>query len=173
MRRCTVTKNWRAAIQCIVDRVLGEESYFGICPRDERGYCEPAGGGGGGDADAPEKGHGAPLPSKNIDWGFYGMAVSGQGDEVDPKLANANAGKAWNAVSKWLIKDFGASPAAVRAFLDSKWGRHMADAGVESDFEPGSPSRISVSAIKKAYARPAWSRELRGRLRQYSDPDLQ
>jgi hypothetical protein len=42
-----MTEGFRNRISKIVDQVLGEESYFASCPRDEKGRCEPGGGAAG------------------------------------------------------------------------------------------------------------------------------
>lgn len=56
------------------------------------------------------------LKTKNEGYGFYGtMSLDGCADA------------AWDTAMKAIGKDTGASPEAVRAFLDSRWGRHFAD----------------------------------------------
>ncbi len=56
------------------------------------------------------------LKSENESYGFYGtMSLDG--------CAKA----AWAAAMTAIAEDTGAEPDYVRAFLDSRWGRHFAD----------------------------------------------
>jgi hypothetical protein len=75
------------------------------------------------------------LPTENEKWGFYGTRVSDS-----PKTAEKN----WNTASTLLVKLSGKSPEIVRDFLDSKYGRWLADECHNSDL---------VEAINKAYNR--------------------
>jgi hypothetical protein len=108
-----VAHGFRNRISKIADQVFGEKGRGAGASRDDTG---------------------APLPTRNREWGFFGTAVCSQGDGISQKAAEEFAAALWSEVATWLIGTFGASPATVRAFLDSKWGRHMADAGVVSDF---------------------------------------
>lgn len=56
------------------------------------------------------------LKTGNEGYGFYGtMSLDGCADA------------AWDIAMREIGKDTGATPEAVRAFLDSSWGRHFAD----------------------------------------------
>ena len=58
-----------------------------------------------------------PLNSRNEDYGFYGtMACTGQ-----------DAAAAWAIAAPLIAAETGCSPEGVRAFLDSRHGRHFAD----------------------------------------------
>lgn len=56
------------------------------------------------------------LKTENEAYGFYGTM----------RLDDC-ADAAWDIAMRAVGKDTGASPEAVRAFLDSRWGRHFAD----------------------------------------------
>lgn len=56
------------------------------------------------------------LKSENERYGFYGaMSPDGRADA------------AWAAAMTAIAEETGAEPDYVRAFLDSRWGRHFAD----------------------------------------------
>jgi len=56
------------------------------------------------------------IVTESKEWGFYGSITR----HADPPTA-------WNATAPVLIAASGSSGDAVRAFLDSRWGRHFAD----------------------------------------------
>ncbi len=56
------------------------------------------------------------LPTANEAWGFYGSIRH-----------NADPAEAWRLASLSIAAETGASEEAVRAFLDSRYGRHFAD----------------------------------------------
>jgi len=57
------------------------------------------------------------LPTGNKDWGFWGTSMR---NGYDVKMA-------WDAVSKFLSKNFELTPEQVCDVMDSKFGRHLAD----------------------------------------------
>jgi hypothetical protein len=56
------------------------------------------------------------LPTANEAWGFHGTIRH-----------NADPAEAWRLASLHIAAETGASEEAVRAFLDSRYGRHFAD----------------------------------------------
>lgn len=92
-----------------------------------------------------------PIPSfyKEYARGFWGtLLANAQGD-----LANRDVQKIWDAMFKALAKKRPqASSEAIRNFLDSKYGRHLADQlGVKAD-DSGDPDSM-IRAISSAAAR--------------------
>ena len=61
------------------------------------------------------------LPTRNAEWGFWGTI-----DRIENDLA-ADAPRAWTLASAGIASATGVSPEGVRAFLDSRHGRHFAD----------------------------------------------
>jgi hypothetical protein len=60
------------------------------------------------------------LPTQNEAWGFYGtIAQAGHGTSVTLPL--------WTIATDVIRRETGASDETIRAFLDSKHGRHFAD----------------------------------------------
>jgi|GEM_PF-3623188 len=59
------------------------------------------------------------LPTENQEWGFYGTRALYHSKTVK---------KDWKIALTLLVKLSGKSPEAVREFLDSRMGRHLADA---------------------------------------------
>ena len=57
------------------------------------------------------------LPTRNEAWGFFGTM----------QLAGADPMQSWNAASAMIAVETEASAEAVRAFFDSRHGRHFAD----------------------------------------------
>jgi hypothetical protein len=85
------------------------------------------------------------LPSANEDWGFFGTMQHGGADPM----------QSWNAASAIIAVETGASPEGVRAFLDSRPGRHFADDVLSRLAEVG-PHRLE-EAIEATVARwQAW-----------------
>jgi hypothetical protein len=62
----------------------------------------------------------APLPTRNEDWGFFGTITMLEDSRAD-------AGEAWPLAFRAIADATKAEPEAVRAFLDSRHGRHFAD----------------------------------------------
>lgn len=62
------------------------------------------------------------LSSQNTEWGFWGTI---RRHESEP---DADVARAWELASRAIAAATGASPEGVRDFLDSRQGRHFADA---------------------------------------------
>ena len=77
-------------------RVLGEDSYFATCDRDEKGHCVSAGGGGGGGGES-----GSELTRRD--------PPSGSGEHA-PSDAETAAAKRGSAVLPELIRKLDAMP---------------------------------------------------------------
>ena len=58
------------------------------------------------------------LPTNNEAWGMWHTAESNGLDQQ----------ATWERTSHWLQSDFGLDPVDARNFLDSRHGRHLADA---------------------------------------------
>jgi hypothetical protein len=58
------------------------------------------------------------LPTRNEAWGFFGTM----------QTVGADPMQAWNAACAMIAAETDASPEGVRDFLDSRYGRHFADA---------------------------------------------
>ena len=85
------------------------------------------------------------LPTRNEAWGFFGTM----------QLAGADPMQSWNAASAMIAAATEASPEGVRAFLDSRHGRHFAD-DVLSRLAKVGPHRLE-EAIEATVARwQAW-----------------
>lgn len=85
----------------------------------------------------PEKSSGdgsEPLASRNHAWGFYGTI----GHHADPETA-------WELALSHITEATGCDPQEVRAFLDSRHGRHFAD-DVVNGLLTGSDLSTAVSA---------------------------
>lgn len=77
------------------------------------------------------------LKTENEGYGFYGtMALDGCADN------------AWDVAMTAIVAETGAEPAHVRAFLDSKWGRHFAD-NVQCELRQGSLDQAVAAAIAR------------------------
>ena len=94
------------------------------------------------------------LRTENEGYGFYGiMSLDGCADA------------AWGIAMREIGKNTGASSKAVRAFLDSSWGRHFAD-----DVHCFLSDAPLEQAIKAAIVRwNSWKLNLRTR-REYGIP---
>jgi hypothetical protein len=85
------------------------------------------------------------LPSANEDWGFFGTMQLGGADPM----------QSWIAASAMIAVETDASAEGVRAFLDSRHGRHFADDVLSQLAEVG-PHRLE-EAIAATVARwQAW-----------------
>jgi hypothetical protein len=85
------------------------------------------------------------LPSANEDWGFFGSMQHGAADPM----------QSWSAASAMIVAATEVSPEGVRAFLDSRHGRHFADDVLRRLAEVG-PHRLE-EAIEATVARwQAW-----------------
>lgn len=61
-----------------------------------------------------------PFESRNRTWGFFGTVASNHGED--------HARAAWPIASEELARAHpGRSPELIRAFRDSRYGRHLAD----------------------------------------------
>ena len=72
------------------------------------------------------------LETKNRDWGFWGTM-------------GEHAPTAWPLAFTAIQEATGAEPHAVRAFLDSRWGRHFAD-GVMGSMHVGASLGAAIFA---------------------------
>lgn len=79
-----------------------------------------------------------PLASRNHTWGFYGTI----GHHVSPEIA-------WRTALRQITEATGCDPQEVRAFLDSRYGRHFADDVLNVLSDTGD----LVSAVSDAIAR--------------------
>jgi hypothetical protein len=100
------------------------------------------------DALATEEGIEEVLEPKNTDYGFWGTIASQPSKEL--------ADKAWAEALPKVQRAFKLKPEEARAVLDSKIGRHMADAWLNGDFDnyfnsPSGMLKKSVAEIVKAY----------------------
>lgn len=82
------------------------------------------------------------LPTQNHAWGFWGTL----GQPLGAKLTDC----AWGIASRHLAEVTGADAEAVRAFLDSKHGRHFADT-VLNHWGPGGALTME-QAVERAAA---------------------
>jgi hypothetical protein len=62
------------------------------------------------------------LATRNEAWGFFGTTLSNTG------CSDADARDIWDDVNCELIHEFGLTSEQARDFLDSRDGRHLADA---------------------------------------------
>jgi len=67
------------------------------------------------------------LPSRNKVWGFFGSFLHNTGQD-----SPGGAAAAFDSVLTDLVRRYGMSEIDARDFLDSKCGRHLADATVGS-----------------------------------------
>lgn len=67
------------------------------------------------------------LPTNNPAWGFW--------NEVARDTDKATATAKWEEASTWLQKTYGLEPVDARNFLDSRHGRHLADALTHMTFD--------------------------------------
>lgn len=58
-----------------------------------------------------------PLPTANIEWGFWGTSVRNGYD----------ANLTWNTTARFLAREFDLNAEQARDVLDSRFGRHLAD----------------------------------------------
>jgi len=65
------------------------------------------------------------LKTQNEDWGLWGTA----------KTSGQDAQKLWDECPNWLIDNYRVTPEQARTFLDSRDGRHLADALTYMTFE--------------------------------------
>lgn len=113
------------------------------------------------------------LPSRNHGWGFYGEARrSTDGDE-------AEAGRLFALVAAYLIRWFKLRPTVARDFLDSRCGRHFADAllGTARLKEPALGARgfgrTLLTRLDVAAFAPSWlAVEVRRFVRSYNARDF-
>lgn len=70
----------------------------------------------------------APLPTENEAWGFWGTCYSWSESANGASYASEFTATSWQKASRHLIDDLGLSPELAREFLDSRMGRHFADA---------------------------------------------
>ena len=79
------------------------------------------------------------LPTRNTEWGYFGtIARIETSRAVDPV-------DAWEIASRRIAEVTEASPEGVRAFLDSRHGRHFAD-DVANDLCTGAPLAAAIDA---------------------------
>jgi len=91
------------------------------------------------------------LNTKNEGWGFYGTTkMEYPEDQTD---------KRWEEAFNILLKLSNLAPEVIRRFLDSKYGRHLADACYKNDVEQvikewwkkgWIPKEISLKDYKKS-----------------------
>lgn len=100
------------------------------------------------------------LTTENKEWGFWGTMASCLGDRGTPRHA-------WDTAFVCILGATGADADSVRAFLDSKHGRHFADtvldamaglptvgAAIESAIDTWQGWRVGVNTAKH-YGMPA------------------
>lgn len=86
------------------------------------------------------------LRTQNEGWGFFGTVAASFGYE--------NATAAWALASGAIIEATGQNAGSVRAFLDSRHGRHFADAVVDTAHHAGPPAPAALQrGVDKATAR--------------------
>jgi hypothetical protein len=72
------------------------------------------------------------IATRNEEWGFYGTMLRNSGEAATPAKAQA----AWNKAIAALV-EVGMGEEMARDFLDSRYGRHLADeVGIEGDVLP-------------------------------------
>jgi hypothetical protein len=81
------------------------------------------------------------LPTPNEAWGFFGTIQLGGADPM----------QSWNSASAMIAAETDTSPEAVRVFLDSRHGRHLADDVLSALADLG-PHRLE-EAIEAAVVR--------------------
>lgn len=57
------------------------------------------------------------LPTNNQDWGLWGTCIH---NDYNPQMT-------WEAVSRFMMKEFDLTPEQTRDVLDARFGRHLAD----------------------------------------------
>lgn len=89
------------------------------------------------------KRQGQVLPTENESWGFYGTLSQSMPD-------TAQMNDIWVAAFKAFLEAFpGIDSKVVREFLDSKGGRHFADAIMDDAVAKGDPAKVG-KAVKAA-----------------------
>lgn len=88
------------------------------------------------------------LPPENHAWGFYGTI----------ERAGFLPDSAWTYAFEAVLDATGCEPAHVRAFLDSRFGRHFADAVANEAHGPVAAPRARLQHAVRAAARrwQAW-----------------
>jgi hypothetical protein len=85
------------------------------------------------------------MTTENQDWGFWGTMAE-------------HAAAAWPIASKAILQATHTDPHAVRAFLDSRYGRHFAD-GVNSQLQSGASIEDAITKTTAEWM--GWSITLR------------
>jgi hypothetical protein len=82
------------------------------------------------------------LPTRNEEWGFFGTIGRSENAAADPATA-------WDIAFARIAETTGAAPEGVRDFLDSRHGRHFADAVANGLWKGEAPEPAIDAAIAR------------------------